>query len=56
MSESEREILTTLCARICDEKNPDLFMELLGELEVLLDKRSGLTRQDEGSKTEIPHT
>jgi len=36
MTDQEREALTTLCARITDEKNPVVFLELLVELEALL--------------------
>jgi len=38
MTDHERETLTTLCARITDEKNPAVFLELLIELEALLSK------------------
>lgn len=38
MTEHEREALTTLCARITDERNPAVFVELLIELEALLNK------------------
>lgn len=38
MTEHERETLTTLCARIGDEKNPAVFLELLIQLEVLLNQ------------------
>ena len=40
MTEHEREMVTTLCARIGDEKDPDIFTELLVELEVLLENVS----------------
>lgn len=40
MTEHEREMVTTLCARISDEKDPDIFTELLVELEVLLENMS----------------
>lgn len=36
MTEHERDTLTMLCARITDEKNPAVFLELLMELEALL--------------------
>ena len=49
MNEHEREMLTALCARIADEKNPVVFRQLLVELDALLEKlndhqakRSGL--------------
>lgn len=38
MSEHERRIVTTLCARIVDEKNPVVFRQLLIELDALLEK------------------
>ena len=38
MTDHERETLTMLCARITDEKNPAVFLELLIELEALLNK------------------
>ncbi|HEV2396610.1 MAG TPA: hypothetical protein VGS27_06700 [Candidatus Sulfotelmatobacter sp.] len=37
MTEHQREMVTTLCARINDEKDPYIFTELLSELEVLLE-------------------
>ena len=40
MTEHQREMVTTLCARINDEKDPDVFMELLIELEALLETLS----------------
>jgi hypothetical protein len=40
MTEDERAMVTTLCARINDEKDPHVFTELLIELEVLLEKFS----------------
>jgi hypothetical protein len=38
MTEHEREMLTKLCARITDEKNPAVFEDLLIELNALLEK------------------
>ena len=38
MTEHEREMLTKLCARIVDEKNPAAFVHLLVELDALLEK------------------
>jgi len=38
MSEHEREMVTALCARIADEKNPVVFRQLLIELDALLEK------------------
>ena len=38
MTDQERNTLTTLCARITDEKDPVVFLELLVELESLLNK------------------
>jgi hypothetical protein len=40
MTEHERQTLTKLCARISDEKNSDVFTELVTQLEVLLEKMS----------------
>ena len=40
MTEPEREMVTTLCALISDEKDPHVFSELLVELEALLEKMS----------------
>jgi hypothetical protein len=40
MTEPEREMVTTLCALISDEKDPHVFSELLVELEALLEKIS----------------
>lgn len=40
MTEHERQTLTRLCARISDERDPDVFTELVTELEVLLEKKS----------------
>jgi len=40
MTEHERQTLTKLCARISDEKNPDVFTDLLTELEAFLEKMS----------------
>jgi len=40
MTEHERQTLSKLCARISDEKNPDVFTKLVTELEVLLEKMS----------------
>jgi hypothetical protein len=37
MTEHERKILLALCARIVDEKNSAVFVELLIELEALLE-------------------
>ncbi|HEV2401938.1 MAG TPA: hypothetical protein VGS27_33715 [Candidatus Sulfotelmatobacter sp.] len=37
MTEHQREMVTTLCARINDEKDPYAFTELLSQLEVLLE-------------------
>jgi hypothetical protein len=48
MTEHERVMVTALCARIADEKNPFVFRQLLIELDALLEtlnnhqaKRSG---------------
>jgi hypothetical protein len=38
MTEHERELVTALCARIADEKNPFVFRQLLIELDALLEK------------------
>jgi len=38
MSEHERRMVTTLCTRILDEKNPVVFTQLLIELDALLEK------------------
>jgi hypothetical protein len=38
MTEHEREMVTALCARIADEKNPFVFRQLLIELDALLEK------------------
>lgn len=38
MTGHEREIVTKLCARIVDEKNPVVFRQLLIELDALLDR------------------
>jgi hypothetical protein len=38
MTEHEREMVTALCARIADEKNPVVFRQLLIELDALLEK------------------
>ena len=38
MTEHERELVTALCARIADEKNPFVFSQLLVELDTLLEK------------------
>lgn len=38
MTEHEREMVTGLCARIADEKNPVVFGQLLIELNELLEK------------------
>ncbi len=40
MTEHERQTLTRLCALISEEKNPNVFTELVTELEVLLEKMS----------------
>ena len=37
MTDHEREMVTTLCSRINDEKDPDVFTELVIELEALLE-------------------
>jgi hypothetical protein len=37
MTEHEREMLLSLCARIVDEKNPAVFVDLLVKLDALLD-------------------
>jgi hypothetical protein len=41
MTESEREMLTTLCARISEEKDPLVFEELLVDLNALLVRVAG---------------
>lgn len=38
MTEHERQMVTTLCVRIVNEKNPAVFVNLLVELDALLDK------------------
>ena len=38
MTEHERRMVTALCARIVDEKNPVLFTQLIIELDALLEK------------------
>ena len=38
MTEHEREMVTALCARIVDAKNPFVFRQLLIELDALLEK------------------
>jgi hypothetical protein len=38
MTEHERDLVTALCARIADEKNPFVFSQLLIELDALLEK------------------
>ena len=40
MTEQEREMFTRLCARISEEKNPEVFSELVNELETFLEKLS----------------
>lgn len=40
MTEHEREMVTALCARIVDEKDPVVFGQLLIELDELLEKFS----------------
>jgi hypothetical protein len=40
MTEHDRQMLTKLCARISEERNPNVFTELVTELEVLLEKMS----------------
>jgi len=40
MTEHERQKFTALCARISEEKNSEVFMELVSELEALLEKMS----------------
>lgn len=53
MTEHEREMVTSLCARIANEKNPVVFRQLLNELDALLENtnnhkinRSGLESTD----------
>jgi hypothetical protein len=36
MTEHERQIVTSLCARIADERNPAVFTQLVMELDTLL--------------------
>jgi hypothetical protein len=38
MTQHERQMVTALCARISEEKNPVLFTQLLIELDALLEK------------------
>jgi hypothetical protein len=38
MTEHERRVVTELCARIVNEKNPVVFGQLLIELDVLLER------------------
>ena len=38
MTEHERQMVTTLCARISEEMDPIVFTELLVELDALLEK------------------
>jgi hypothetical protein len=38
MTQHERQMVTALCARISEEKNPFLFTQLLIELDALLEK------------------
>ena len=40
MTEHERETFTQLCARINEEKNAEVFSELVTELEAFLEKLS----------------
>lgn len=44
MTEQERQMLITLCARMGEEKNAHVLTEILGELNTLLDKVEGTTR------------
>jgi hypothetical protein len=37
MTEHERQMLTALCSRISEEKNPVVFTQLLIELDALLE-------------------
>ena len=37
MTQHERQMVTALCARIADEKNPVVFRQLLIELDALLE-------------------
>ena len=38
MTDHERQMVTSLCARISDEKNPVVFTQLVYELDALLEK------------------
>ena len=56
MTEHEREMVTALCARIADEKNPLVFRQLLIELDALLEnlnnhqaKRSGFEGENKAT-------
>ena len=40
MTELERETFTKLCGRISEEKNAQVFSELVNELEAFLEKLS----------------
>lgn len=40
MTEHERQMVTTLCARIVDEQDPAVFVNLLVELDALLGELS----------------
>ena len=44
MTEHERQTLTKLCARISDEKDPNVFTELVTQLELLLERMSVQTQ------------
>lgn len=41
MTEPEREMLTSLCARISEERDPIIFEELLVDLNALLVRVAG---------------
>jgi hypothetical protein len=59
MTEHEREMLTKLCARITDEKNPAVFEDLLIELNALLEKVNncrGEGTEFQGENTQIDGT
>ena len=45
MTDHERQSVTTLCARVVEEKDSAVFLELLIELETLLDE-AGWPRSD----------
>lgn len=38
MTEHERQIVTNLCGRVSEEKNPVVFTQLIIELDALLEK------------------